>query len=398
MLLHEAKCFTPVRLATVMLVAAFVRIVPAMFFRRGAAYEMHLFATIGGDALAGENVLMRLPYLPMQVYWMAFSEWLVRNVGMEFTFWFKLPAITADVLMVGLLRYFIVAGDNPAGLSKGLWLYALNPITILVSGYHGQFDTIPLFFLMLSMLVLQNQGSDWKVLWLSSGCLGFGILSKTWPGILLPNVLVRRFSLKKKLGYLIGSSVVPLVGILIGLLLFGGGLAMFFRIARRSLAAGSIPGWWGYTGIINTLRWITGMAPHDFGFLASGKVFLVLPLVGVVIWLTRNEALDFSVFLSLLTIFVTAPGLGLQSLCWLMIYWIWRQDWKVCGIYGGLSLLHMLVSYWGIHFVSNLPSGQAMKDLVGIIQASVIPIWIYCVIIWGKMLRPFLMRQIGWWS
>ena len=96
------------------------------------------------------------------------------------------------------------------------------------------------------------------------------------------------------------------------------------------------------------------MAPGDFWALVRLKLLIVFVPVLVTMWISRGLELHRSVFLSLVAMFIAAPGFGLQSLSWLVPFFVLSLDWTSLGWYMGLGGLHMMVSYWGIHFVPNL--------------------------------------------
>lgn len=68
-------------------------------------------------------------------------------------------------------------------------LYALNPLPVLVTAYHGQVEEIPVLGGMLALLLLLGR-SRWG--WaLSALCLGLAVAYKTWPLLfLLPLLLL----------------------------------------------------------------------------------------------------------------------------------------------------------------------------------------------------------------
>jgi hypothetical protein len=366
----------------VLIGTAFVlRIVPAAALQQGPAYEMHLFQEIARDLLAGENVLSRLPYFPFLVYWIAASEWLGHTIGMDFTFWIKLPSIVADVLMLVLLQsHFRNLKTSATVASKALLLYALNPVTILVSGYHGQFDLIPTVFLVLS-IVLLTQRSRTRSVVLASLSLGLAILTKTWPGLMVLCVMVgKQLRNREKLTFAAGAAAIPFLGLLVSVLAFGGGVPEFVTLVRQALQAGAIPGWWGYTGLVNGIRWLIGLPVGQFGLLMRYKLLIVFVPVLSVVGLTRKMELRFSVFWSLLTLFIVAPGFGLQSLSWLVPFFVVELSWSEIGWYVGLSVFHMIVSYWGIHFSPGLYSVLPSDIIYGLVQLSAVPVWVFLVV------------------
>ena len=89
--------------------------------------------------------------------------------------------------------------------------------------------------------------------WARAYCL------KTWPGLALICLLVRSdFSLREKALFTLSAGVVPGLVLLATVAVSGGGVPDSLVLVRRALQAGAIPGWWGYTGLINGVRWLAG--------------------------------------------------------------------------------------------------------------------------------------------
>ena len=90
----------------------------------------------------------------------------------------KLPVVAADLGVVALL-----ARAAAGGLASPLaaWLYALHPVSLLIGGAHGQFDSIPLAFLLLAVLLAERGRARASAL-----ALGAGIATKSFPVLALP--------------------------------------------------------------------------------------------------------------------------------------------------------------------------------------------------------------------
>jgi Gpi18-like mannosyltransferase len=139
-------------------VAFLVRLVPALILPNGAGYEMQVFREAADIFWRGESIyLVRVahPYLPFIIYWHVLADWLAENVGLYFVFWVKslnliVDSLIALIIFVGLSRY-----RAREIARKTAWLYVFNPITILVAVYQGQFDALPLFFVVLALVFLR---------------------------------------------------------------------------------------------------------------------------------------------------------------------------------------------------------------------------------------------------
>ena len=372
--------FAKLRISSILGIALMLRFVPAILLQQGASYEMNLFQEIAAQALAGENVLTQLPYLPFFVYWMAIAEWLSRTTGVHFTFWLKLPSILADVMIIAVLYWRMVkSGDSYARINKSLWLYVFNPVTILVVSYHGQFDVLALLFLILSIVVLELYDSK-RYSFLAGLILGVGILIKTWPGIFILTVIASR-NLKEKLGFVLAAAIVPFVSMCASILVFGGELGLLFRIPRRALQAGAIPGWWGYTGLANGVSWLLGHSEINFDGLMRFKLLIVFLPVMLMVFFSRRKPVSIALLNALFALFIFAPGFGLQSLSWLIPFFICCARRNSLGWYVGLSFLHMLVSYWGVHFTPALYTVFSWDIIRGIVQLSAVPVWLLLIVL-----------------
>ena len=115
---------------------------------------------------------------------------------MPFVVAFKLPAFVSDVALTGLIYHVLCGaappGDAPPGGRGHAWaayvalLYALNPVSLLVSSYHGQFEAVTLLLLVVALWLWQRQRAG-----ASAAALGLAILNKTWPVLLLPVIFLR---------------------------------------------------------------------------------------------------------------------------------------------------------------------------------------------------------------
>jgi hypothetical protein len=379
----------------VALVVAFLaRIVPALILPRGAQYEMGVFHQAAQLTLDGRSVYLSdiaHPYFPLQLYWFAASLWLQGHVGLSFVFWLKVPSILAETAITSLIYFALRRRSTHDEAIFGSWFYALNPITILVAAYQGQFDAIPLFLAVAAWYVFEfDIGRKWAVP-LSALLLGAGILSKTWPVILLPIILLRLPSRKQCLRYILISLAIPIAGILFFESLFPGSLG---SILKRALSVGAISGWWGYSAVLNVLVELTGRGQVVYSLTTQiGKI--VALICGLLVMLvTRRRPALYALLLTLLTMFALMPNLGLQGLSWIVVLGILLGMYNELGWYTAGVLIYMIVSYWGTHLTDGLYLLLPDQAASVIIQLSSLPAWGVVVVWWSQMLlgRSFLPR------
>jgi hypothetical protein len=118
------------------------------------------------------------PYPPPWAVVEAAAGWAARRSLLPFALAVKLPVVAADLLVVGLLAAMAGAG-RASPLAP--WLYAAHPVSLLVGGVHGQFDAIPLLFVLLAVEALARGHRD-----ASAVALAAAIATKSFPVLLLP--------------------------------------------------------------------------------------------------------------------------------------------------------------------------------------------------------------------
>jgi hypothetical protein len=336
---------------------------------------MHIFRLIGEAMFEGQNVYFTgipHPYLPLQLYWFAIAHWLTEGVGLTIVFWFKVPSILAEVAMTGLVYSAIrrMRTEKDALLSS--WIYALNPVTTLVAAYQGQFDAIPLVLMVAAWYLFDLcAGKRWSMK-LSSFAMGLGILSKSWPVMLLPIILLRLPHWRSRLKYTAIVVATPMIGTLFYELLFPGSL---LSILQHLTEAGAPPGWWGHLAILNV---IAGLAGYDHGLfqLSVRTSTFATPLCGALaILLTRRRPALYSLMLTILTLFAVFPNFGVQYLSWLVPVGLILGTWNELGWYIAGAMTHMVTIYWGMHFSDGLFLLMPATSASVIIQISSLAAW-----------------------
>lgn len=363
-------------LLIVLLLALAVRLLPALLLPRGARYEMSVFRQAGELTLAGESVYLQRvahPYLPFQLYWYAAAWWLAQHVGLFFEFWVKLLNILAETAIVGLIYQAVQRQRGQPAARYASLFYALNPVTIMVSSYQGQFDAVPMLFLLFAWY-----GFTYGRAQLAAAlALGAAVLSKTWPVLMVPILVLRQSRWSTRLRLLFWSLVVPLVGILFYEWLFPGSLTPMLRRAAR---AGSIPGWWGYSAVLNVLVTFTGFGGGAYALLNQMGRWLALLLAGLVIWLMRRQHPLYTFMLVVLVLFAFVPNLGVQGLSWIVPLAIILGYWNELGWYTVGAVAYMWTAYWGIHLTDGLMVLLPKSLAHAIIQLASLFIWLPIVL------------------
>ena len=149
-----------------------------------AAYREHAYA-----ALHGLNVYAytpRYPYFPVWV-WIAGLMAKVSSLGVPFRMAIKLPACAADLAVTGLLFWRERARfglTTRAVLVPALW--ALNPVPAILAAGHGQWDSLPVLFLLIAVLLLERSSEHPNRRYLAALALGVSISLKPYTVLFLP--------------------------------------------------------------------------------------------------------------------------------------------------------------------------------------------------------------------
>lgn len=110
--------------------------------------------------------------------WVA-SPYVFRNLFI-LKAWYLLPDLVIAFLLWRMLR------GHPARTRVALAVWAFNPLVLYTAYFHGQFDLVPMFFVVLSLFFAQRDRPAWAAFW-----MGIGACYKNFPfAFLLPLVMV----------------------------------------------------------------------------------------------------------------------------------------------------------------------------------------------------------------
>ncbi len=362
------------------LIALLVRLLPMLLLPVGAGYDIDSFQLVGDAFLNGEEVYTsaargRHPYLPLQMYLIGATTFLSRVTPVPFVPWLKLPAVLADVLItVVIYKAFRRWGETENTAVFWALLYALNPISVLVSAYHGQFDAIPVLLLLLSWFTWQF-GRHLKQ---SAAFLGFAVLDKTWPILFLPVIFIRLPDNRRRLTYSLISLGIPL--------LFTAAYVFFFSsdpvpMLRRALTHSGVPGYWGYSALLYVpgSLWIDpdtiikAVAPYQ-------RIALLLAGLFALWWTRKQSALD-ALLTVILSIFSVTLGMGIQWLLWPVAFAILAREKKWLKWYTTAGTLMLFTHLYGLHMYPWADALFQEETATALIRLSYLPSWII-VVLW----------------
>jgi hypothetical protein len=190
------------------------------------------------------------PYPPPWAAVEAGAEWLARRGLGSFPIDVKLPVVAADLLVVALLASAARAGRASPSAP---WLYAVHPVSLLVTGAHGQFDAIMLLFVLLALEALARGRRDAAAL-----ALAGAIATKSFPVLLLPFLAPACGGSWRGAARFAALATLPVAALLLPFALADLGSL------RRELIAYSGIADFGWTGLARGVEWLaTGALPRS---------------------------------------------------------------------------------------------------------------------------------------
>ena len=249
---------------------------------------------------------------PSMIHLLAAMSWLAKTTGIFFPFWLRLPAILADAGSLWVVYRIFESRLHEPLVRWGLFVLAISPVSILVSGFHGNTDPVVMFFLLLSVWVAQRGENDWQ----SGAAFGCAMCIKILPLIVLPVLFFFRTGLRRRAIFLASAGAVMLVAW--SPYLFRDPAAIYHQV----LGYPSIYGHWGLTWLVYHLPFFRDSWHEAFQHYGAWAAFAVIVVAA---WLvnrrTARPAVYSQVGAALFFFLAVANGFGVQYLVWL-VPWI----------------------------------------------------------------------------
>jgi hypothetical protein len=372
-------------LTILLLIAAVARLVPALVLPLGADYDIESFRMVTDALLGGREVyaasLGRHPYLPFQMFIMGGMALLSRATGLPYVVAIKLPAIAADVALTGLIYYTLTrqGARRETAVTLAL-LYALNPVSLVVSAYHGQFESVTLLLLVVSWL-LWHFGRRAHG---SAAVLGLAILNKTWPIVLLPVMLLRGRNHRSRLVYGALALGVPVLATVLYLLLTSTAPQ---TMLNRALTHRGVPGYWGLSAVLAPLGRSVPAAQALFDALVAIRNWLLAAAVLLALWRTRRQSALVAMLTVIVCVMAVTVGFGNQWLLWpLPLALLARQE-RAARWYSLTAAVMMITHFFGPSVLTWLGVAPgAWFDWL--YRLSALPCWMVVVVWAWRLLHP----------
>jgi len=138
-------------------------------------FDMNSYSTVSEIVLSGQNVYNTTPYYNYSPIWFNLLGSLrIISDSLPISFHFAVRGFLTIIDIFTLILLLIIGiseGLTKNGLIRLSLLFYLNPISYLITGYHGQFENLALFFIVLGLFFffkMKNGNTIFKYLsWLS---------------------------------------------------------------------------------------------------------------------------------------------------------------------------------------------------------------------------------------
>jgi hypothetical protein len=236
--------------------------------------------------------------------------------GVTFPFLLRLPGIVADFVVVCALLALRKREPRLRIPTWALVLLAVSPVSLMVSGFHGNTDSVMVMFLVLATCQCVRNQPIWCGIFLALSCQ-----IKIVPLLCLPVLLFFWLQRRSLLSF-----VLPL---LLTTLIFWSEPLFHYPLAyaKNVFGYGSFWGLWGMTYWLRQTGW-SEFSRASFDDLSAAQNLIVallkLTIIAAVIilaWRRRKMASGSALFASLaytwMIFFVLSPGIGAQYLVWI---------------------------------------------------------------------------------
>ena len=300
-----------------------------------SVYSLYLHGQ-GGMGLYHDVPVFNHP--PFMVHALEALTWITASTSLPFPFLLRLPGILADTgSLVLLWRLFGGAGASTS-THVALALFSVAPVSIMVSGFHGNTDSVMVFFLLLSVVLLEGRCS----VWLAGAALGMSMNIKVWPVIFFPAIYAYIPDQRHRIACF---SVAAGVFIVASLPYVIQDPAL---IADRVFRYGSLYGYWGLSRLA---VWLRNDGPTLSGAAATYLRLAVPILFGIIVLvsfkmdrLPTKPSLYRQCGVIAFMFMLLTPGFGVQYLAWL-VPWVVGADPRLALIFYVPSGLFLFFVY-----------------------------------------------------
>lgn len=333
------------------------------------------------------------PYPPLWMFAEAGTAALTNITNLSFHVLIKFLPNLADILITLLLFKFLRKQKvNPTPAAIWSLAYILNPLTIIISSAHGQFDSIVSLLTIFSIYLLSYPSKKFYRI-LSPVILGVAISFKANPAMILPVFLFfGQRSLFERGRFLL------LACITIGII-FLPFLALDFKAALSSVLGYSGVSDFGYAAVlralwyqINAEYWL----PQAGDLISASKIAFLLGAVFIFTLLAGKDKLIQGCLLVYLLFLTVFSGQSAQYSLWVLPLGILLRDrWVI--VFSAAAFLAQLGFY--LFFAPELLLGKYFQIAGGFYQSEYMTLYFFGnLMLWIATFLWFLKIFKGQWA
>jgi hypothetical protein len=308
------------------------------------------------------------------------------RVGIPETLAVKLPPVIADSL-IALLILAIAACWHPRAARALAWIYALNPLTIVIAAHHGHFDSLA-YLPTVVALWLQSAAFPY---WLSAVALGLGGALKIVPAF---TGLAWFPALRGARQWIIFAAIVGALVI--------GALGIGYASAPRAFAETvlqhrrAVDGGWGLYFPILLLEWFakrfsfTGILDAT-QFLRGGHQWILIAALMITGYASRVRSFPERVLLVQLALPVFAGRVPAEYVAWLVPVFVLSNQ-RGLVVWGIATALWMIP----IYIAFTIPPGAQQDVWLRAVTLLSVPYWLINALWYWSNLRVPPPRVLRW--
>jgi NHL repeat len=297
-----------------------VRLVPAMSLH-GLAADVATEFRRGWSSVNGDNLYAaEYPYTPLSQWFSALAFAVSRLAGVRFELVFKLLLIAGDLLVLGWLRSALAERGSPRRIVVGsCLLWALNPVSVLVSSVHGNPSTLVAVAMLGTWRYLERYRSARRRpdLALAATLFGIAVALRGFPILATPALVLLGLRRWRERAVFVAVAAVPTLAVSIPYLVHLGTSMV------RNMASYSGNTDFGWLAAVRAFAYLHGgskFGVYDPAWLADSKVAF-LAAVGLsyaALRLARESAYGEAVLLPFLLFYGVYGGVSAQYLVWIV--------------------------------------------------------------------------------
>ncbi len=372
-------------LILVILCGFVLRIVLAKIFYGGtndvSAWEQ--YSTYWAQGKSAYDATGRYNYSPLWFWILTACSQTALLFHLPFAFVIKWPMILADALTAALL--FLAARKQGFRTADCLWAaaaLALNPVSIILSGYGGQFDNIATLLVFASWYLSTH--SKTKNTLLAPAAFALGVAVKHFNVLLAPAFAFQQKKPGRKILFLV---LPPLLFLSLFIPYWADRAYVAKEVFGYSLGAG----YWGWSGILcRVFLFVTQIDLTQMPWFHGSRFFNPALYLGIFalsyFWAHKYDLLDWIIFV-FLTFYVFTTQMAPQYTVWIIPFAVLRRN-IFFYLYSAIGAIQLGFFYYCHYFwEKHIPmtgTGASMSKAFVIARYLT---WAVCVLWWVSMVK-----------